>query len=120
MRWWIVPPASVQVPCLTVARSTITSTRWTTPEGVGHPEDPPLVIVGFLLERQGDGQEIIHRRPIRYGDDRAIDALKPGCLAEALRRVDDRLAGIAVAFHQMLVGDAAGMCEDRAISTRSA
>jgi hypothetical protein len=88
------------------------------PRGVGHPEDQALVIVGFLLERQGDRQEIIHRRPIHYGDDRAIDALDPVRLADALRRIDNRLAGIAVAFHQF-VRDAAGMREDRAISAEA-
>src|SRR5580704_13049407 len=86
--------------------------------GVGHPEDQPLVIVGFLLERQRDGQEIIHRRPIHYGDDRAIDALDPVRRTDALRRIDNRLAGIAVAFHQF-VRDPAGMREDRAISAKA-
>lgn len=76
------------------------------------------MIVGFLLKRQGDGQEIIHRRSIHYGDDRAVDALDPVRLADALRRIHNRLARIAVAFHQFM-RDPAGVREDRAISAEA-
>ena len=53
---------------------------------VRNAEHEALVIVGLLLQRQRDGQEVVHRSAVRHRDDGAVDALDAVILADALSR----------------------------------
>ena len=60
------------------------------------------MIVGFLLHRQADGQEVVHGGAIEDGDGRAIDTLDAMFGGDTLRRIDDRRAAVCRALDQFM------------------
>src|SRR5690606_30279744 len=85
---------------------------------VGHNIDVPIIRYGLQLQRQGDGQEIVHRGLIGRRDDAAINALDAVVAPDTLLSIGNRLAAVALAFDE-LVRNATGMGEDDTLGAKA-